>query len=133
LNGLSAQISFPIFATGRARVALADAKIAQADYQAEATRRLIPLEVERALATLIANTKAVEHADHHVRQQLQLETLASRNYQQGNGDYMNVVEAKRRRLASQMEQLQAQQMLRTAYVELERATGVAMQNSFSTP
>lgn len=128
LNGLSAQISLPIFDTGRARGALADAKIAQSDYQAEAARRLIPLEVERALATLVANTKALEHADHHVRQQWQLETLALRNYQQGNGNYMNVAEAKRIRLASQMEQLQAQQMLRTAYVDLERATGVAMQN-----
>jgi cobalt-zinc-cadmium efflux system outer membrane protein len=128
LNGLSAQISLPIFDTGRARGALADAKIAQAQYQAEATRRLIPLEVERALATLIANTKALEHADHHVRQQRQLETLALRNYQQGSGDYMNVVQAKRLRLASQTEQLQAQQMLRLSYVDLERATGVAMQN-----
>ncbi|MGH8051377.1 MAG: TolC family protein [Arenimonas sp.] len=87
LNGLSAQISLPIFDTGRARGSLADAKIAQADHQAEATRRLVPLEVERALATLIANTKALEHTDHHVRQQLQLEKLALRNYQQGNGDY----------------------------------------------
>ena len=102
-------------------------------YQAEATRRLIPLEVERALATLIANTKALEHADHHVRQQQQLETLALRNYQQGNGDYMNLAEAKRLRLASQMEQLQAQQMLRVAYVDLERATGVAMQNLSVAP
>lgn len=95
LNGLSAQISLPIFDTGRARGALADANIAQADYQAEATRRLIPLDVERALATLITNTKALESADHHVQQQLQLEKLAVRNYQQGNGDYMSVADAKR--------------------------------------
>lgn len=128
LNGLSAQISLPIFDTGRARGALADAKIAQVQYQAEATRRLIPLEVERAVAILIANTKALEQVEQHVRQQLQLEKLALRNYQQGNGDYTNVAEAKRLRLASQMEQLQAQQMLRVAYVDLERATGVAMQN-----
>jgi cobalt-zinc-cadmium efflux system outer membrane protein len=128
LNGLSAQISLPIFDTGRARSALADAKITQAQYQAESTRRLIPLEVERALATLIANTKALEHADHHLRQQQQLEKLATRNYQQGIGDYLNLAEAKRLRLASQMEQLQAQQMLLVAYVDLERATGVAMQN-----
>ncbi|HNV83932.1 MAG TPA: TolC family protein [Arenimonas sp.] len=133
LNGLSAQISLPIFDTGRARSALADAKIAQAQYQVEATRRLIPLEVERALATLIANTKALEHADHHVRQQRQLETLALRNYQQGSGDYMNVVQAKRLRLASQTEQLQAQQILRLSYVDLERVTGVAMQNLSAAP
>ena len=91
-------------------------------------QRLIPLQVERALATLITNTKALEHADHHVRQQMQLETLALRNYQQGVGDYLYLVEAKRLRLASQMEQLQAQQMLREAYVDLERATGMAIQN-----
>ncbi len=133
LNGLSAQISLPIFDTGRARGALADAKIAQAQYQAEATRRLIPLEVESSLATLITNTNALEHADHHVRQQLQLEKLALLTYQQGNGNYMNVTEIKRIRLASQMEQLDAQKMLRTAYVDLERATGVAMQNLTLTP
>jgi cobalt-zinc-cadmium efflux system outer membrane protein len=131
LNGLSAQISSPVFDTGRARGALADAKITQADYQAEAACRLIPLEVERSLATVIANTKALEHADHHLRQQLQLETLVLRNYQQGNDDYMRVAEARRLRLASQREQLQAQQMLRIAYVDLERATGVAMHKSIS--
>jgi len=113
---------------GRARSALADAQIAQAQYQAEATRRLIPLEVERALAILIANSKALEQVDHHVRQQQQLEKLALRNYQNGNGDYMNFAESKRLRLASQIEQLQAQQMLRVAYVDLERATGIAMQS-----
>lgn len=128
LNGLSAQITLPVFDTGRARAAMADAKIAQAQYQAEATRRLIPLEVERALANLIANTKALEHADHHVRQQQQLEKLTLSNYAQGSGDYMKLAEAKRLRLASQMEQLRARQMIRAAYVDLERATGVAMQN-----
>ena len=127
LNGLSAQISLPIFDTGRARSDLADAKIAQAQYQAEAVRRFIPLEVERALATLIVSTKAIEHADHHVWQQQQLEKLAMRNYQQGNGDYLRVVDAKRARLVSQMQQIQAQQMQRTAFVDLERATGMAMQ------
>ena len=128
LNGLAAKITLPIFDTGRARDTLANANIAQAQYQAEVAQRLIPLQVERALATLITNTKALEHADHHVRQQMQLETLALRNYQQGVGDYLYLVEAKRLRLASQMEQLQAQQMLREAYVDLERATGMAIQN-----
>lgn len=133
LNGLAAQITLPVFDTGRARSALADAKIAQAQYQDEATRRLIPLEVERALATLIAGTKALEHADHHSRQQQLLEKLAMRNYQQGIGDYLNVVEAMRLRLLSQMEQLQAKQRQRAAYVELERAIGAAVQNLSSTP
>jgi multidrug efflux system outer membrane protein len=127
MNGIAVQISLPIFDTGRARSALADAQIAQAQYQAEATRRLIPLEVERALATLIANTKALEHANHHLQQQQQLEKLALRNYQQGVGDYLYLVEAKRLRLAAKMEQLQAQQIQRTVYVDLERATGVAAQ------
>ena len=128
MNGLAAQISLPVFDTGRARNALADAKIAQAQYQAEATRRLIPLEVERALATLIISTKALEDADHHLQQQQQLEKLTTRNYQQGVSDYQNMTEATRLRLASQMEQLQAQKIQRAAYVELERATGIAMQN-----
>ncbi|MEO6173024.1 MAG: TolC family protein [Arenimonas sp.] len=134
LNGLGAQITLPVFDTGRARGALADAQIAQAQFRAEATRRAIPLDVERALATLIANTNALEHAEHHVRQQLQLETLVTRNYQQGNGDYMQLVDAKRLRLFAQSEELQAQRMIRTALVELERATGVAIQDGqFRSP
>ncbi len=128
MNGLAAQITLPIFDTGRARNALANAKIAQAQYQTEATRRLIPLEVERALATLIISMKALKDADHHLQQQQQLEKLATRNYQQGVSDYQTMTEATRLRLASQMEQLQAQRALRVAYVNLERATGVAMQN-----
>lgn len=126
MNGLAAQISLPIFDTGRARNALANAQIAQAQYQADATRRRIPLEVERALATLIVSTKALKDADHHLQQQQQLEKLAMRNYQQGISNYQYMTEAKRLRLASQMEQLQAQRVLRVAYVDLERATGVAM-------
>ena len=128
MNGLAAQISLPIFDTGRARNALANANIAQAQHQAQATRRLIPLEVERALATLIISTKALEDTDHHLQQQQQLETLARRNYQQGVSDYQTMTEAKRLRLAAQREQLQAQRSLRVAYVDLERATGVAMHN-----
>lgn len=127
MNGLAAQISLPIFDTGRARSAMADAKIAQARYRDDATRRLIPLEVERALATLIFSARALEDADHHLRQQQQLEKLATRNHRQGLGDYLDVTEVKRLRLAAQMEQLRAQQALRVAYVDLERATGVAMQ------
>ncbi len=133
LSGLSAQISLPIFDTGRARSDSADAKIAQAQYQAEAVRRFIPLEVERALATLIVSTKAIEHADHHVWQQQQLEKLAMRNYQQGNGDYLRVVDAKRARLVSQMQQIQAQQMQRTALVDLERATAIAIHRLDQNP
>ena len=127
LNGLGAQITLPIFDTGRARSDLADAKITQAQFQAEATRRFIPLEVERALAILIASTKALAQSDRNLKQQQQLEKLSVGNYQQGNGDYQRVVDAKRYRLSSQMQQVQAQQIVRSALVDLERSTGVAMQ------
>lgn len=127
MKGLVVQISLPIFDTGLARGKLADANTSRAQYQDEATRRLIPLEVESALAMLIASTKALEHADHHWQQQQQLEKLAFRNYQQGAQEYLDVIEAGRLRLASQLEQQQAQRALRLAYVDLERATGVAMQ------
>lgn len=130
MKGLAVQITLPVFDTGRARGMLADANIARAQYQDEATRRLIPLEVERALATLIASTKALEHADHHWQQQQQLEKLAMRNYQQGAQEYLDITEARRLRLASRSEQLQAQRALRLAYVDLERATGVAMQKGW---
>lgn len=126
LNGLVAKITLPIFDTGRARTQLAEAKIAQAQYQAEVVRRLIPLEVERALASLIINTKAVEHADNHVKQQQQLESLALRNYQQGNGNYTLVLDARRMGLVAQIQQIQVQQMQWTSLLELARVTGVAM-------
>lgn len=128
MNGLALQISLPIFDTGRARSALSDSEISQARYQDAMTRRLIPLEVERSLAILIASLKALEHVDYHLQQQQQLEQLATRNYQQGVSDYLNTAEAKRLRLLSQIQQLQTQQILLSAYVDLERATGVAMHN-----
>jgi len=76
---------------------------------------------------LISSTKALEHADHHFQQQQQLEALAMRNYQQGVQGYLDIMEARRLRLASRSEQLQAQRTLRLAYVDLARAMGVAMQ------
>ena len=125
LNGLAVQITVPIFDTGRARRALADANLAQAQFMAEAERRQVPLEVERALATLIAAMDAAHHADHHLRQQEQLQQLALKTYQQGSTDYLRYRDAIRNRLASAMDQLRAQQSLWAARVDLERSTGIA--------
>ena len=123
LQGLAVQITLPVFDTGQARAAIADARIAEAGHQAEAIRRLIPLEVERALATIMATREAVAHAEHHLRQQVQLEDLARRTYQHGIGSRFDYNIAIRNHLTAAEERLQAQRMLWVGLLELERAVG----------
>lgn len=123
--GVAAQITLPLLDTGRARQQLADAQMAQAQARAESVRRQVPLEVERALAGLVSADAAVGHADHHLHQQQQLETLAKRNYQQGAGDFSSYQQAKRAHLSSLQDRLRARQMRWAAVVDLERATGLA--------
>ena len=125
LNGLELQILLPIFDTGQARSDLASAQVAQAEFSAEAIRRQVPLEVERALAMLsVAQAEAV-HADHHLQQQTLLEQLARRNYEQGNSDLFAYLQSSQARLASVQDQIDARQALWQAAVDLQRATGVA--------
>lgn len=124
-TGVATQITLPVFDTGRARRQLLDAQLAQAQARAESVRRQVPLDVERALAGLVAADVAVGHADHHLHQQQQLELLAKRNYRQGAGDFASVQQATRARLASLQDQLRARQMRLAAAIDVERATGLA--------
>lgn len=126
LNGLSLQLAVPIFDTGRARRDLAAAQVAQAEFAEEGVRRQVPLDVERALATLVATNIAAGHADHHLHQQQQLEQLAQRTYEQGISDRGRYLQARRARLASVMQQIESQQARWLALVALERATGIAV-------
>lgn len=126
LNGVAMQITLPIFDTGRARRDRANAQVAQAQFIADSTRRQVPLDVERALATLLASEQAVEHAGHHLQQQQQLEQLARRTYEQGASDFSHYRLASQARLASALEQLEAKQALWNALLALEKATGAAM-------
>jgi outer membrane protein TolC len=126
LNGLAVQISLPIFDTGQARRELADAQLAQAEFTAESVRRQAPLEVERALAMLVAMRQAATRADHRLRQQQQLEALARSNYEHGIIGVLDYRQASRARLASTLEQIEAQQAVWSAVVALQRATGVAV-------
>ena len=126
LLGPSLQLSLPIFDTGQARRDLAAAREAQAGFASEAIRRQVPLEVELAIATLVTANAAAEAADQHVNQLQQLEKLALKTYQQGVGDSANLLSARRARLESVMEKIDAQQVRWTAIVNLERAVGVAV-------
>ena len=125
MNGLELQITIPVFDTGRARRDLATAQIAQAEAAAESIRRQVPLEVERALATLAAAQVAAEHADHHLQQQLLLEALARRNYQQGGSELLRYRQSTQARLLSALDQINSRQAVWTALVALQRATGTA--------
>jgi len=125
MNGLELQITIPILDTGRARGDLARAQIAQAEAEAESIRRQVPLDVERALATLAAAQVAAEHADHHLHQQLLLEELARQNYRQGSTDLLRYRQSTQARLLSAIDQVNSRQAVWTALIALQRATGVA--------
>lgn len=125
LQGLELQITLPLFDTGRARRELATAQVAQAEFAQEAVRRQVPLEVERAIALLVATNIASGHADDHLHQQKQQEQLARRNYQQGLSDRVSYLQVSRAQLSAAMEQLEAQQARWAALVALARATKTA--------
>lgn len=125
LAGVDLQVLLPVFDTGQARRDLAGAQVAQAEFVAEAVRRQVPLEVERSLGTLVAADLAAGHADHHLVQQEQLQRLARRNYEQGVADRATYLQARRSRLDSVMQRLDAHKARWTALVDMERATGAA--------
>ena len=125
LVGPSLQISLPIFDTGRARRDLANAQVAQAEFNADSVRRQVPLDIERALGTLIFAQLGLDHAEHHLHQQELLERLTEHSYRQGASDLLTYRMATQARLQSTLERIQAQQSQWAAVVALERATGVA--------
>lgn len=128
LNGLAVQISIPFFDTGQGRRALGEAKLAQAEFAAEALKRQVPLEVERAIATLIVLQAANDSAGKRLQQQERLEMVAKRTYEQGNSDLAAYREAVKSTLNAHEDRLRAEIAVWTALIGLERATGVAMQN-----
>ena len=124
--GANLQLALPLFDTGKARRDLADAQVAQAQFAADAVRRQVPLEVELAIASLVAAHQAAGQADHHFNQQTRLETLARQTYRQGATDSSAVFDARRARLASMKDRIEAQRVRWAATIDLERATGVAV-------
>ncbi|MCX7042066.1 MAG: TolC family protein [Gammaproteobacteria bacterium] len=130
--GAGLQLALPVFDTGRARRDLADAQVAQAEFSAEAVRRQVPLEVELAIANLVAADQAAGHADHHLGQQTRLENLARQTYRQGATDSSAVFDARRAHLASVKDVIEAQRARWEASVDLERATGVAVLEAAAT-
>ena len=125
-KGVNLRLSLPLFDTGRARRDLADAQVAQAEFAAEAVRRQVPLEVELAVASLLAAERAVGNADQHLGQQTRLETLARQIYRQGATDSSALFDARRARFAAVKDTVEAQRARWAAAVDLERATGVAV-------
>lgn len=129
LLGPALQVTLPVFDRGQARTALADARVAEAGHEAEAVRRRIPLELERALATVLIAQDAVAHADRHLQQQRQLEVLVERSYRRGIVDRAAHRTATRERLLAAREQLAASRTLWLDVLELERAAGREMTTS----
>ena len=125
LNGLVIQMAVPVFDTGQARRQLADSRVAQSGFAAEAIRRQVPLEVERALAMLLAASNAAVHSEHHLDQKTQMERLARNDYQQGAIDFARYLQATRARITAALQRVEASQSQWEALVDLQRATGVA--------
>ena len=124
--GPELQVTLPVFDSGQARTALADARVAEATHQAEAVRRLIPLELERALATVLIAQDAVAQADRHLQQQRQLEVLVERSYRRGIVDRTAQRTATRERVLAEREHLSASRTLWLQVLALERAAGREM-------
>lgn len=123
MAGPELRITLPVFDRGQARLALAAARISEAEHQAEAIYRQIPLELERAVATLVALREGAAQAGRNFRQLQQLEALAERVYHQGLGERAGLQRARRERLMAEAEQLLAERALWMAALELERAAG----------
>lgn len=126
LAGPAVLLSLPVFDIGSARRDLANARVAQAEFSAESVRRQVPLEVELAIAALIAADQAAGNARDNLDQQMRLETLARQTYRQGGTDSSPVFDAHRARLASAKDLIEAQRIRWAAAVDLEKATGVAV-------
>lgn len=126
LLGPQLQVTLPVFDSGKTRTALADARVAEAGHEAEAVRRRIPLELERALATVLIAQDAVAHADRHLQQQRRLEGLVERTYRRGIVDRAAHRTATRERLLAARDHLAASRTLWLDVLELERAAGREM-------
>ena len=126
LKGADLRLSLPVFDTGRARRDLANAQVAQAEFAAEGVRRQVPLDVELAVAGLLLAERAVDQAHRHLVQQTRLETLARQTYRQGATDSSALFAARRARLVSDRDLIEAQRVRWAEAVNLERATGVAV-------
>ena len=124
--GPELQVTLPVFDSGQARTALADARVAEATHQAEAVRRLIPLELERALATVLIAQDAVAQADRHLQQQRQLQLLVEHSYRRGIVDRTAQRTATRERVLAEREHLSASRTLWLQVLALERAAGREM-------
>lgn len=123
MRGAKLQISLPLFDRGQARRALAAARIAEAEQESEALRRRVSLEVETAFATLLVLRDGAVQAERRLHQQQQFEALAQRVHAQGLGERAALQTARRERLMAAAERLQAERMLWSSLLELERAAG----------
>ena len=129
LEGVALQISLPVFDHGRARAALAETNIQNAQFLAEAQARLVPLQVEQALQAVAAERVGLVQAEAHARQQAQLEALTQRNYRNGGGELTAWQSAQLESLDAQEQVLSAQEALTTSLVALERATASALSSN----
>jgi cobalt-zinc-cadmium efflux system outer membrane protein len=125
LEGLAVQLRLPLFDHGQGRSALAASKLQQAQAGLDAAERQLPLEVERALAALLAADRAAGHSSHHRREQATLESLAARTYAAGGGSYEDWVQARRNGLGSERDQARARLAASEAGIELRRVTASA--------
>lgn len=125
-RGVGLQLSLPIFDSGQAREALAGAKVQEARFRQETRRRQVPLEVEQAVLTVLANQVAVRQAGQQAQQQARLAELAARRHRDGGSDLRALLAAQHAVVEARLQELAAGEHLATAITDLERAAATPM-------
>lgn len=127
--GAAASLSLPLlFYRQEGEVAEAEANRARAEAEAEALRNTITLEVEEAYRqAAIAADLAARFRQSYLPEAERLAENAHKRYQAGEGDVVEVIEARQAFREMQLAHLEAMLEYRRAQAELERAVGTANQ------
>jgi cobalt-zinc-cadmium efflux system outer membrane protein len=122
--GLSLEV--PLWAAGRQRGRLAEAKAAvvSREAQVERVRREVLLEVEMAYRGLMTAAAQVKLFDERILQEAEFaRKSASRSYEQGKATYLDVLDSQRTLLLTRTEYADILLTYREAWTALERASG----------
>jgi outer membrane protein TolC len=94
LDGVGLQISLPVFDSGRARAAIAETKVQDAQFRAEAQRRRISLDVALAVERIAITRIGLAQAERALREVERAAELQFRSHQAGNSDATTLLAAR---------------------------------------
>jgi len=93
LDGVGLQISLPVFDSGRARAALAETNVQDAQFRAEAQRRRISLDVALAVERIAITRIGLAQAERALRELERAAELQFRSHRAGNSDATTLLAA----------------------------------------